>query len=89
MTQVDTASVSLTEFCDRLFAGRGSNSGRIWDHMLSWWPHRRDTNVLWLTYEDLQRDTRACVTAVAEFMEIDYNEELIDTVERQVNQSGV
>ena len=37
-------------------------------HVLSWWTHRHDANVLWVFYEDLQADLAAEVARIAAFM---------------------
>jgi LPS sulfotransferase NodH len=42
--------------------------GDYFDHLLSWWPHRDDTNVLFLTYERMLADPAAAVAAVAAFL---------------------
>ena len=43
--------------------------GDYFDHLLSWWPHRDNKNVLFLTYEDhLKRDLSQSVSKIALFM---------------------
>ena len=39
-------------------------------HLASWWPHRNDSNVLLLFYEDLKECYESSVHSVAEFMGI-------------------
>ena len=41
------------------------------DHILSWWAHRNDENVLMLKYEDMKRDLPQAITRIASFMGID------------------
>ena len=38
---------------------------------MSWWPHRNDTDVLWLFYEDIIADRRSAIRKIAAFMNID------------------
>lgn len=42
--------------------------GDYFDMTLSWYEHRNDPNVLFLTYEELKKDTDANVLKVAEFI---------------------
>ncbi|CAN8009802.1 unnamed protein product [Ixodes pacificus] len=42
--------------------------GDYFDHLLSWYAHRSDPNVLFMTYEDLKKDTESCVLKVADFI---------------------
>ena len=45
--------------------------GDYFDHILSWWPHRNDENVLMLKYEDMKRDLPQAITQIASFMGVD------------------
>ncbi|XP_077514742.1 sulfotransferase 1C2-like [Amblyomma americanum] len=42
--------------------------GDYFDHVLSWYEHRADSNVLFLTYENLKKDARAWVLKIADFL---------------------
>ncbi|KAL1421607.1 hypothetical protein MTO96_022977 [Rhipicephalus appendiculatus] len=46
--------------------------GDYFDHLLCWYPHRWDPNVLFLTYEELKRDTAAAVVKIAGFLGDEY-----------------
>lgn len=46
--------------------------GDYFDHLLSWYAHRSDPNVLFLTYEELKRDTAAAVVKIAGFLGDEY-----------------
>lgn len=50
--------------------------GDYFDHLLSWYPHRNEPNVLFLTYEDLKQDTRFWVQKVADFLGNRYGDDL-------------
>ncbi|CAN7988202.1 unnamed protein product [Ixodes hexagonus] len=48
--------------------------GDYFDHVLSWYAHRDDPNVLFINYEDMKRDPRKYVLKIAKFINSDcYN----------------
>ena len=51
--------------------------GNYFDHVLSWWPHRDDENVLVMKYEDMKKDLPAAVSQVASFMGADVSSDVI------------
>ena len=55
---------------------------------VSWFPHRKDKNVLWLHYEDMKEDLTYCVRLIAKFLDIGAdNPKLLKLVEQQVTHS--
>ncbi|CAN7978453.1 unnamed protein product [Ixodes persulcatus] len=58
---------TFDEFFELFLEGK-VDFGDYFDHLLSWYAHRRDHNVFFLTYEDLKKDTRAWVLQIAEFL---------------------
>src|SRR3954468_18948024 len=56
----------------RFVEGRG-----YYTHLASWWPHRRDANVLMLAYERMKDDHEGAVRRVAEFIGFGDDEERI------------
>ncbi|XP_037501257.1 sulfotransferase ssu-1 [Rhipicephalus sanguineus] len=46
--------------------------GDYFDHLLPWYAHRSDPNVLFLTYEELKGDTAAVVVKIAGFLGDEY-----------------
>ncbi|OCR00393.1 hypothetical protein BCD67_12830 [Oscillatoriales cyanobacterium USR001] len=42
--------------------------GSYFDHVLEWWAHRNDENVLFLKYEDLKKAPVEYITKIAEFL---------------------
>ncbi len=54
--------------------------GDFFDHVLSWWPHRNDDNVLFLMFEDMKKDPRTAITRIATFIGADISDEVIDKV---------
>jgi hypothetical protein len=51
----------------RHFQQPRAHSGTWFDHLQSWWPHRNDPNVLFLTYEGMIADLEGTVRRVAAF----------------------
>ena len=51
--------------------------GNYFDHLLSWWPHRDDENVLFIKYEDMKKDLPAAVSQVASFIGADVSSDVI------------
>jgi len=48
----------------------GSRSGTWWGHLLEWWPLRNAENVLFLSYEDMLKNPRDAIKAIAYFCDI-------------------
>ncbi len=44
--------------------------GDYFDHVLGWWHHKDDKNVLFLKYEDMKKDLPHAVSQIASFMGI-------------------
>ena len=42
--------------------------GSYFDHILDWWAHKDDNNVLFLKYEDMKKDLHAVVARIAKFI---------------------
>jgi hypothetical protein len=57
--------------------GTDHDIGNVWNHFLGWYPHRNDENILWLHYEDLIEDRHRCIRAIARFMEIELDNDLL------------
>ena len=54
--------------------------GNYLEHVLSWWEHRDDDNVLFLKYEGMKEDIRSAIVRIASFIGKDLTEEEVDTV---------
>ncbi|GFX99635.1 sulfotransferase family cytosolic 1B member 1 [Trichonephila clavipes] len=50
--------------------------GDYFDTLLSWYEHRDDPNVLFITYEQLKNDARTCILKIAEFIGPQYKDKL-------------
>jgi hypothetical protein len=78
----EPGDISLDLFIRDFFLS-GSNSGRYWPHLISWWKRRADENTLLLCYEDMQADLPAAVRRVAAFLDIGDRHGVIDIAIRQ------
>ena len=58
-------------------------SGNWFDHVLSFWAHKDDGNILFLKYEDMKKDLPIAVAAVAKFMGYDLTQEVIEDIAMQ------
>lgn len=74
--------VPFNDFLDLFLAGKVPG-GDYFDHLLSWYEHRRDTNVLFLTYEQLKQDTRFWLLRVANFIGESYGRTVRDDIDLQ------
>lgn len=52
---------------DALFE-RWLTFGAWYRNVRSWWPHRQDSKVLWLRYEDIKRDLEAGIETILRFL---------------------
>ncbi|XP_071033358.1 sulfotransferase ssu-1 [Parasteatoda tepidariorum] len=59
-----------------LFIEGKTDFGDYFDTLLSWYEHRNDPNVLFITYEQLKKDTKTYILKIAEFMGSNYREML-------------
>ncbi|XP_070377344.1 sulfotransferase ssu-1-like isoform X2 [Dermacentor albipictus] len=59
--------VTFDQFLDMFVRGE-VDFVDYFDHLLSWYEHRGDPNVLFLTYEDLKQDTPGCILRIADFL---------------------
>ena len=67
------------EFFDMFMTGK-LVYGDYFDHVLSWWAHQDDDNVLFLKYEDMKRDLPTAVAQIAKFINQDISKELVDEI---------
>lgn len=81
----EAGAVSLDEFVGEFFAARGApptpmQNASHWHNLVSWYPHRRDPNVLWLFYEDLVADLAAGVARIADFLRLGHDDPALQAV---------
>ncbi|XP_028416098.1 amine sulfotransferase-like [Dendronephthya gigantea] len=63
--------ISVDEFVRSFHLSATGVGSNYFKHLLSWWPHRYDSNVLFLFYEEMLEDLESSVRAVASFIGID------------------
>jgi hypothetical protein len=66
----ETGTIDLVTFAKDFFFP-GSNSGRYWPHVRSWWDARDADDTLFLCFEDLKADLPTAVQQIAAFIEAD------------------
>lgn len=54
--------------------------GSYFDHVLGWWVHKDDRNVLFLKYEDLKKDLQGQVKIIAEFLGYQFSDEEVKEI---------
>ncbi|XP_035222151.1 sulfotransferase 1C2A-like [Stegodyphus dumicola] len=52
-----------------LFISGNIDYGDYFDHVLGWYAHRKDSNVLFLTYEQMKEDTSGAILKMASFID--------------------
>lgn len=67
----DFADGSFEDYFD-VFTQGANDFGDYFDHVLSWYAHRNDPNVLFLRYEDIKADPRSQVLKFAAFLGEEY-----------------
>lgn len=77
----EPGTVELEEFALTGFvAERG-----YYKHLKSWWPRRNDPDVLFLAYEQMQKDTRRTIRRVADFIGVALDDALLDLTEEHAS----
>ena len=64
------AEGTFADFFECFLAGE-VDFGDYFDNLASWYAHRDAANVLFLTYEEMKRDTRAAIAEIAAFLGCD------------------
>ena len=72
-------NISWDDYFERFMAGKGLY-GNHFDHVLSWWAHRHEENVLFIKYEDMKRDLVSSVSEIVKFAGLNLDEETIKKV---------
>ena len=63
--------------------------GDYFDHVLGWWAHKDDDNVLFLKYEDMKKDLPSAVATIAKFIGQDISKELVDEIAHRTTFSNM
>jgi len=77
------------EFYFKLFV-KGNVAWNLWtDHVVGWWTHKDDPNVLFLKYEDLKKDLLSNLRIITNFLNKPLSEDLISRIAEQCTFSGM
>ena len=77
--------IEWKEFFEYFLAGK-VGFGDYFDHVLSWWAHRDDSNVLFIKFEDMKRDPVITITRIATFMGYkDFSQEIIQEIAKKTS----
>jgi hypothetical protein len=69
----------FAEFFDNFLQGKVQYGNWV-DHVVGWWSHRQDTNILLLHYEDLLADLPGSVRRIAEFCQLEVDEGALPSI---------
>jgi len=72
-------NMTFTKFFNRWMRG-WVDSGLWFNHVAGWWAHRNDPSVLFIRYEDLQRDAEGTIRRIAAFCNIVLDDERLARV---------
>ncbi|PFX32071.1 Amine sulfotransferase [Stylophora pistillata] len=53
------------------------------EHVLEWWKHKDDENVLFLKYEDMKRDLPSQIGLISKFLSKSLSEDMVDRIAKQ------
>lgn len=72
-------SMPFETFCD-FFMHDALPIGSVWNHYLSFWNKRHETNILVLKYEDMKKDLRGTLRKIANHLDKDLSERDINSL---------
>lgn len=85
------ADATFDTFFDMFVEGK-VEFGDYFDHQISWYDHRNDDNVVFITYEELKKDPRSGILKIADFLGDNYGKKLReepDMLDRALDASSV
>ena len=60
-----------------MFVTKGIHWGYYFDHVLSWWPHRHEKNILMLHFEDRKKDLKSAIAKIASFIGVHLTDDIV------------
>lgn len=77
----EPGTIELDDYAREFFIkGRG-----YWNHLSSWWPHRKDGDVLLMAFEHMKRDLSLTIQRIADFIDIELDFELREITEEHAS----
>ena len=70
---IEPGTIAVDDFVRGIFL----KSSAYFDHLLSWWAHRSDADVLFFTYEHMKEAPDKIIRAVAQFCELPLDDKLM------------
>ncbi|XP_070394639.1 amine sulfotransferase-like isoform X3 [Dermacentor albipictus] len=87
----DFVDGKLEDFFD-VFVQGATDFGEYFDHVLSWYAHRSDSNVLFMHYEDIKADPKNHVLKLAAFLGNEHHRKLVEhpeALDQVIELSGI
>ena len=81
---LDSSTLVWDEFIQDFIAGNVM-FGNYFDHVLSWWGHKDDQNILFLKYEDMKKDLADTVRKIAKFIDCDFSDAVVEEVVKKAS----
>jgi len=75
----EPGSISLEEIATAFYLNK-ENPSNYWNHLLSWWDHKDDKNVLILCFEDMKENLPDMIELIAAFIDVELTDALLATV---------
>jgi len=75
--------LSWNEFFEKFIRGEVLY-GSWFDHVLSWWKHKDDPNILFLKYEEMKKDLPGTIDKIAKFVGKELSKEMVERIADQV-----
>jgi len=74
---------SWGEYFEKFFKGEVFY-GSWFDHVLSWWKHKDDPNILFLKYEEMKKDLPSTIEKIAKFVGKELSKQIVERIADQV-----
>lgn len=76
--------LNWNEFCELFFQGKVFY-GMWFDHVLGWWKHKDDPNILILKYEEMKKDLPGAIHKIATFIGKELPPEILERILNQTS----
>jgi len=80
----EPGTIAIDEWARESFMNPEEGKG-YWNHLISWWEQRERADVFLLAYEQMKRDLSGTIRRVADFVDIELDDELLGVVERHAS----